>query len=352
MPGQRIWLRNLRVLWLAAVGLPAAGCAVDGSFDFLAALGQKPAEPPAALTLPDEPVPWQRGDLIGTTKAVRIAGNDTLISLARSNDLGYVEIIAANRGIDPWLPGEGTELILPTSFILPPGPRQGIVINLAEQRLYHFPESGLPATYPIGIGRDGYETPLGATKVVRKREGPTWYPPKSARRDDPTLPAAVPPGPENPLGSHALYLDWPEYLIHGTNEPYGIGRRVSRGCIRLYPEDIVKLYDAVPRDTAVRVITAPVKAGWSGGELYMEAHPTLAQADAIEQDGELTPISAPDAREIILKAAGTATERVNWAVVVVELAARRGVPVRITDGAPRQARIVSAAEDAPPSTAQ
>ena len=108
--------------------------------------------------------------------------------------------------------------------------RFGIVINLGEQRLYYYPRPGEVLTYPIGVSRDGYETPLGTTHVTRKKENPTWWPTRSAREEDPTLDKVVPPGPDNPLGTHALYLGWPAYLIHGTNEPFGIGRRVSRGC--------------------------------------------------------------------------------------------------------------------------
>lgn len=334
----RFWRGKITIFGLLMASVLMAGCADDG---VLAPFRQGDHEP----AMPVGPLPWQRGDVIGTVQAVRIAGDQTLVGLARSSDLGYVEIVAANPGIDPWVPGQGTEVLLPTAFVLPPGPRDGIVINLAEQRLYYFPKDGPPVTYPIGIGRDGYETPRGATKVIRKRAGPTWYPPASSRKDDPKLPRAVPPGPDNPLGTHALYLGWPQYLIHGTNEPYGVGRRISRGCIRLYPEDIVKLFPAVPKGTSVRVITAPVKVGWSDGELYLEVHPTIEQADDIEQTGRFEAAPVQNARELILAAAGAKADHLNWPVVLAELAARRGVPVRITGGPVLQAQATLAAGD-------
>lgn len=270
------------------------------------------------------------GDVIGKIEVHEASKDDTLIELARSYDLGYVELAAANPDLDPWLPGAGTKVVLPTAYVLPPGPREGLVINLAEQRLYYFDGTASPVTYPIGVGREGWETPLGATKVVRKRENPTWHPPVSARKEDPTLPKAVPPGPENPLGSHAMYLGWAAYLVHGTNEPYGIGRRVSRGCIRLYPEDIAQLYAMVPKGTAVQVIDEPVKLGSAGGELYLEAHPSLRQAQQIEDTGRFDhePLVAIE-KQIVDAAAGSA-DRLDWDVIAGALKDRQGIPVQIT----------------------
>ena len=182
---------------------------------------------------------------------------DTLLDFAVGHNLGFIEVAMANPGVDPWLPGEGTPIVLPT--LLPPdAPPRGIVLNLPEQRLYHYEGGRLLRSYPIGIGRDGHATPIGATTIVRKQENPTWYPTASARNDDPTLPAAVPPGPDNPLGARAMYLGWRNYLIHGTNKEYGIGRRASRGCIRMYPEDIEWLFPRVAIGTQVTVVNQPV----------------------------------------------------------------------------------------------
>ena len=164
------------------------------------------------------------GDMIGALRHVVASHEDTLLDLARANSLGYVEMIAANRGIDPWVPGESTPVVLPTAHILPDAERQGLVVNLAEHRLYYFGPPGTePATFPLGVGREGWSTPLGTTEIVRKKERPTWFPPESIRAKNPDLPKAVPPGPHNPLGSHALYFGWPRYLIHGTNRPWESG---------------------------------------------------------------------------------------------------------------------------------
>lgn len=280
------------------------------------------------------------GDLIGETRYHQARYEDTLIDLARTYDVGFVEISVANPQIDPWLPGEAARIVLPTAHVLPPGPREGIVINLPEQRLYLYEGDGRASTFPIGVGREGWETPLGKTKVVRKRENPTWFPPASIRHEEPDLAEAVPPGPDNPLGTRALYLGWPSYLIHGTNEPYGVGRRVSRGCIRLYPEDILRLYDRVPVGTPVRVIDEPIKLGWSGQTLYLEVHPTLKEADQIEKAGELEATSRSKSselgiRERIVVAAGPAADWLDWRAVERALNERKGIPIPITR-APRQ----------------
>lgn len=226
--------------------------------------------------------------LVGRIQKVVASDEDTFPDLARRFNLGYEELVAANPGIDPWLPGEGTEVVLPTAHVLPDGPREGVVINVAALRLWWFgePESDgrqTVITHPIGIGRVGWSTPLAETTVVSKSTDPTWYPPASVRKEhaeagDP-LPGVVPPGPENPLGRHAIYLALPSYLVHGTNKPWGVGMRVSHGCIRLYPEDIAALYDHVGRGMKVRIVDQPWLAAWADGELYFEAHAPLEDGD-------------------------------------------------------------------------
>ena len=296
------------------------------------------------------------GGLVGRLTTHRITGDETLLDLTRRYNLGYGELVAANPGVDAWVPGEGTEVVLPTAHLVPSGPREGIVVNLTEQRLYLFlggltdSESGGAAagsgasvsdreapdvlSFPIGVSREGWTTPIGSTRVKRKRASPAWYPTASARREDPSLPGMVAAGPENPLGTHALYLGWPRYLIHGTNEPDGVGRRVSRGCIRLYPEDIVRLFEATPLETPVRVIEEPIKLGRIGRDLYLEVHPSLADLAALEERGLAeSPVAEADAKALrprIRALAGTARERVDWSVVDRVLAERRGVPVRIS----------------------
>lgn len=273
-------------------------------------------------------------DMIGELRQVVAAHEDTLLDLARENGLGYVEMIAANRGIDPWVPGESTPIVVPTAHVLPDAERQGLVVNLGEHRLYYFGPPGTePVTFPLGVGREGWGTPLGTTEIVRKKERPTWYPPESIRAKKPHLPKVMPPGPANPLGSHALYFGWPRYLIHGTNMPWGVGRRVSHGCIRLYPEDIGRLFEIVPVGAPVAVIDQPIKIGWSGGELYIEAHPDAAQADELESTGHITIADAnaqADAYYRIKTRAGTAQDRLDWRLIRKALEERSGVPVRVT----------------------
>lgn len=256
---------------------------------------------------------------------------DTFIDLARNNNLGFVELRAANPGVDPWLPGEDVELILPTRHLLPDAPKEGVVINLPEMRLYFYPEDGgKPESYPIGIGREGLQTPLGTTKIRAKKEGPTWRPTARMRREDPELPASVPPGPDNPLGTHMLYLAWPAYGIHGTNKPYGIGRRVSSGCIRLYPEGIEELYPKVDVDTKVTVVDQPLKLAWIKDTLYLEAHPTMSQADIMEESGGLPSYEVAESElKTIMQAAGSHHYAIDWPRVRKLLSDRNGYPVPI-----------------------
>ena len=232
-------------------------------------------------------------DVIGALVTVKARHDDTLLDIARRHGLGYEDIVRANPDVDTWLPGEGTDVVLPTRYVLPPGPRRGVVLNLAEYRLYYFPEpaAGEPAvvmTYPISIGRMDWATPLGRTSVVAKARNPSWYVPDSIRAEhaeagDP-LPRIVPPGPDNPLGKHAMRLGLPGYLIHGTNRPAGVGMRVTHGCIRMFPEDIGFLFEKLPLKTPVRIINEPVKVGWAGEQLFVEVHRTLESAPPAEEE--------------------------------------------------------------------
>lgn len=275
--------------------------------------------------------------VVGRMQRHRIVGKETLLDLTRRHGLGYAELVAANPGVDVWLPGEGTLVELPTAHLLPvdgrkPRPR-GLLINLADQRLYVFPEDPHEPieSFAIGVSRDGWSTPLGSTRVVRKAEAPIWYPTKSAKREDPTLPDAVRAGPENPLGEFALYLDWPRYLIHGTNEPDGVGRRVSRGCIRLYPEGIERVFALTAVGAPVRVVHEPVKIARIGRDVYLEVHPTMDELVELETTGLLEPIRPEDLRARIRDVAGEeASVRIDWRLAYRTAAERRGIPVRIT----------------------
>ncbi len=244
-------------------------------------------------------LPPAEENVIGKSLHVLANHEDTLLTIARLYGLGYREIRIANPGVDPWLPGENTRVVVPSRFILPDAPRKGIVINIAEMRLYYFPKSAKGGnrkviTYPISIGRGDWQTPLGVTRVTRKVKDPTWYPPESIRKEHQergdTLEKVVPPGPDNPLGEFALKLGLPGYLIHGTNKPSGIGMQVTHGCIRLYPSDIEVLYRRVQVGTPVRIVNQPIKAGWLSGELYLEIHPPGEQNQAINAYRDLTPV--------------------------------------------------------------
>lgn len=272
-------------------------------------------------------------DYFGETIIHKAAYEDTLIHLARGNELGYVELRAANPKLDPWIPGAGAKIVIPKKHLLPDAPRKGLVINLSEMRLFYFKEEGkAPITFPISIGREGLSTPKGQTKVVRKIDGPTWRPTKRMREEDPDLPAVVPPGPENPLGTHALYLGWPQYMIHGTNKPYGIGRRVSSGCIRMYPENIKELWPQVPVGTPVTVVDQAIKVGWIDDKMYVEVHPNQEQSMAIEEDRTLKSyeITSEDMKRIMQKS-GEFSDLINWKKVREAVREHRGFPVAVLE---------------------
>jgi L,D-transpeptidase ErfK/SrfK len=247
----------------------------------------EPVEPPppvieSPLATHRFPFDPESTGVVGELQVTHARHEDTLSDIARRFSLGYEDVVRANPGVDPWLPGEGTRIVLPTQFVLPDAALEGIVVNLAALRLFYFPKPGKDGvrevlTYPIGIGKVGWATPEGRTTVVSKRRNPWWTPPASVRREhaaegDP-LPARVPPGPDNPLGAHAMNLGWPSYLIHGTNKPAGVGLRASHGCIRMYPEDIAAVFDRIPVGTKVTVVNQPLLYRWHGDSLYVQSYP-------------------------------------------------------------------------------
>lgn len=333
---------------LAAVSLPAAA-------------QKKPAEKPAmeeTLAVTDtadveELPPYQMGARIamGENKIHIVNEEDTFLDIARNYGLGYVELRAANPDIDPWKPLPGSEIVIPQFQLLPRARHQGIVVNLGKMRLYHFRDAGKPpVSYPLGIGREGLQTPLGTTTIVRRAANPSWYPTERMRQEKPWLPRAVAPGAANPLGTHALYLGWPTFLIHGSNKPWGIGRRVSSGCLRLYPEDIVELFGAVPDGTRVTVVDQPVLVGWLDDGLYLEANPTQLQSVQIENNETVTPRPLNDTlRKMIIHAAGVGADRIDWKTVEDALKRRSGMPVMIAPNSARRAPLKknAAAKDLP-----
>jgi L,D-transpeptidase ErfK/SrfK len=234
------------------------------------------------------PLPPPSVDIIGQVRVVYANQEDTLLDVARRHGLGYEEIIHANPGVDRWMPGQGAPIVLPTRHILPDAPRDGIVLNLPEMRLYYYPPAGpdgqrVVHTFPVSIGEMDWKTPLGVTRVISKEIDPPWRPPASikakyAAHGDP-LPDVVPPGPDNPLGRHALRLSQTSYLIHGTNRPYGIGMRVTHGCVRMYPEDVERLFGMVPVGITVRIIDQPIKVGRLHGELFVAIHEPLEETE-------------------------------------------------------------------------
>ncbi len=293
---------------------------------YVVPLDQRPVEDPAepnrfVLDSPEQ-------DVVGMPQVVFPGATDTLSDFAREYGLGYDELLEANPGVNPWLPGENTPILLPTQYVLPDVPREGVVLNIASKRLFYFPAMGegqdqIVFTYPIGIGRVGWETPLGATTVVSKAENPSWWVPASVRREhaemgDP-LPSLVPPGPENPLGTRVLKLEMPGYLIHGTNQPYGVGMRVSHGCIRLYPENIEFLYELVEIGEPVRIINEPYLLGQRDGEWYFESHKPL-------EDDLIEPV---DRLATLLQAAGDGISGAQQEHARAIASTADGVPVRL-----------------------
>ena len=269
--------------------------------------------------------------VVGEVQVIKARYEDTFTTLARAYNLGFEELVHANPGVDPWVPGEGTEIVLPTEFVLPQAPHRGIVINLPELRLYYFPEDDgtRVITHPISIGRMDWSTPLGLTKVASKAVNPSWYPPESIREehaaDNRPLPRVVPPGPDNPLGRHALRLALPGYLIHGTNMPSGVGMRVTHGCIRMFPEDIEAFYQTIPVGTAVRIVDQPYKLGWKGDALYLEAHPPLKEGE----DHDIAPDMTELTRAFVVATEGRQGE-LDWDSAELVIRAARGLPEAVS----------------------
>jgi len=216
--------------------------------------------------------------VIGAPFYVKTRKKDTLLDFARQNNQGYDDMNKANPRVDMWLPGEGSEALIPSFWVLPNIPRSGIVLNRAEKRLYYFPpeDPDRIETYAISVGKDGWETPLGTYSIIEKKKDPTWTPPESVRQSHAEygdiLPPVVPAGPDNPLGQYAMRLSNPSYLIHGTNKPWGMGLPVSSGCIRMQPEGIEDLFGKVETGTEVTIVDQPYKLGWLGDDLYLEVH--------------------------------------------------------------------------------
>ncbi len=279
------------------------------------------------------PMPPADVDLIGDTENVQALAEDTLLDIARRYDLGQDEILLANPKVDRWIPGEGAEVVLPTRFILPRAERKGVVLNVPEMRLYYFPDRGsasepIVVTYPVSIGRMDWNTPLGKAKIERKDRDPSWYPPESLKLEaiakGDLLPDVVSPGPNNPLGRYALRLSIPGYLIHSTNKPFGVGMRVTHGCVRMYPEDIEEFFPIVPVQTMVQIVNQPIKLGWQNKTLFLEVHPALDEDLSKNKDVQCI------AYEMIFDAIENKDAILDIKTIKKALEEKSGMPVPIT----------------------
>jgi L,D-transpeptidase ErfK/SrfK len=278
-------------------------------------------------------------DLIGVPSWMHTRQEDTLLDVARDYSVGYVELSRANPGVDTWIPGGGTRVLLPTRYVLPSEKRDGLVINLPEYRMYYYPkpkkgERATVITYPISIGKMDWNTPIGTHRVISKAKDPSWHPPESIRKEHAKrgsiLPRVVPPGPDNPLGAYAMRLNLTSYLIHGTNNPDGVGMRVTSGCIRMFPEHIEKLFPMVDVGTPVHIISEPIKVGWAADVLYVEVHPPLEEESESQLRMRFT--------TLLRDAAYGAGVEIDWTRAEAIFAAATGVPTEVPL---RQVRVAS-----------
>jgi L,D-transpeptidase ErfK/SrfK len=327
------------VVFLAGCSLFGAGPGWGGKKDAQKDVAAVPAMPEPVPTHAFEIEPTT--DIVGVVQKTQATKEDTLTDIARRFNVGYEEIVRANPGVDPWLPGEGKEIVIPSQFVLPNAPREGIVINAAAMRLFYYPkakkgEKQFVHTYPIGIGKVGWKTPQGSTKIVRRQKDPVWRPTASIIKEHlkergEKLETVVKAGPDNPLGRHAFYLGWPTYLIHGTNKPAGVGLRSSHGCIRLYPEDIAALFESAPIGTTVSVVNQPFVFGWHDGALHIQAFDVLEDDPRDWKKAQAKLLNKAMA-ERIQKELQARKEKIDWDAVAKLSQDPRGIPVSVTGG--------------------
>jgi L,D-transpeptidase ErfK/SrfK len=349
-------MKSSRPLLVIAGALALSACALLAPQAKAPPPAPAPVAPPKPVYLPGIDthrfeIDPQHDDVVGVVQVTVTSKQDTLPDIARRFNIGYEEIVRANPGIDPWLPGEGREIVVPTQFVLPNAPREGIVINIAALRVYYFQpvkpgEKQVVYTHPIGIGKVGWSTPEGSTKVVSKQKDPVWNPPASVRAEHKEngdiLPAVVPAGPDNPLGRYKFTLGWPSYLIHGTNKPYGVGLRSSHGCIRLYPEDVEKLFGMVNPGTKVTVVNQPFVFGWHNDQLYLQAYDVLEddKRDWASAQPKLLSKTMTKRIQAELKARD---EKVDWARVAEITRDPRGLALSVTQTEQDVTAVISAA---------
>jgi L,D-transpeptidase ErfK/SrfK len=348
----------LRLFTASLVGVALlAGCSLFGDGPRWGSKKDADKTGPVVPAIP-EPVPTHTFEILPTTDIVGVVQKttatkeDTLTDIARRFNIGYEEIVRANPGVDPWLPGEGKEIVIPSQFVLPNAPREGIVINAAAMRLFYYPkvkkgEKQFVHTYPIGIGKVGWKTPEGTTTLVRRKKDPEWRPTASIIKEHlkergEKLETVVKAGPDNPLGRHAFYLGWPTYMVHGTNKPAGVGLRSSHGCIRLYPEDIAVLFESAPIGTSVRVVNQPFLFGWHEGALHIQAFDVLEDDPRDWKKAQAKLLNKAMA-ERIQKELQARKEKIDWDAVAKLTHEPRGIPVSVTGGPDQLDAIVAKA---------
>lgn len=282
-----------------------------------------------ATGLPGQEAKAAQGDLVGAVINYTVKKHETLFDVARKFDVGIVALRAANPGVNPWNPKPGTALMISALHVLPTAPREGIVVDLSALRLYYF-NGDKVMTFPVAAGREGWETPTAVTKVVAKRKNPIWTPTANIRAENPDLPEFIPAGKDNPLGAYAMNLGVDSIMIHGTTSPASIGRRASHGCIRMYPEDIESLFNAVPKGTQVTIAQYPFQVGWMGDTIYLEVAPKIRTAAALKKTPSRLEASVYRAIESRV-VQGTA---IDWAAVEAAFHRADGIPVAIGTGKP------------------
>jgi L,D-transpeptidase ErfK/SrfK len=279
-------------------------------------------------------LPTDGSAIIGEDERTKSTRDDTLLDIARHHSVGYEEMVRANPGVNVWLPGDNTNILLPGRHILPPGPREGIVVNLPEHRLYFYPktrsgERAVVLTYPVGIGSPDSRSPLGETRILAKERHPKWYPTQAIRlahaADGDPLPAVVPPGPNNPLGAFKMRLGLGDgtYEIHATNMPIAVGMAVTHGCISMYPEDLAALFPLVPVGTRVILINEPVKVTYAHGDVLLEVHP------ALQTDNRFRDVDPRSLSQLLDRALGVHEAAIHWDFALAALKAATGMPTVI-----------------------
>jgi len=278
----------------------------------------------------DFSLPQEGSDVVGKTQMTTIEKGDNFSTIGRRYNVGYYELIEANPGISPDTPQMGSEIVIPTQYILPKTYREDIVVNLAEMRIYYYPKNSQEVhTYPIAIGREGWETPEGTQRITELRKDPTWYVPKTVRearaKDGVFFPDKVLPGPENPLGKFAIRMNYSTFLIHGTNDSSTIGRRETAGCLRMFPEDVKDLFYKVKVGMKVHVINEPYKVGMKDNKLYLEAHEPILDDD-LNYGDDLTPMM-----DKVTKINQDTRLEIDWNKAMAIAAEKSGVPALIEE---------------------